>query len=125
MTPSVLAALEGILESLRRTISSSPSNLNTKTIVCQRYEYSSLANVIRSCKYQAKWPKGKTLANKYPDVGIIHFSVTECMRNINNAKKPENWVTYSLEYNECEADFDEKLWRKAADNIDEGMERAA
>lgn len=107
VTPSVLAALEGILESLRRTISSSPSNLNTKTIVCQRYEYSSLANVIRSY------------------VGIIHFSVTECMRNINNAKKPENWVTYSLEYNECEADFDEKLWRKAADNIDEGMERAA
>ena len=49
-TASVIQALEGILDSLRRTIQKSTSNSENKTIVCERYEYLPQANMIRSCK---------------------------------------------------------------------------
>jgi hypothetical protein len=54
VTPSVILALEGILESLSNTISQSKSSSENKAIVCERYEYIPEANVIRSCKDSAE-----------------------------------------------------------------------
>lgn len=49
VVPAVLQALEGILQSLAKTIEQSASNSDTKTIVCERYEYIPEAKMIRSC----------------------------------------------------------------------------
>lgn len=49
MTPAVLKALEGILQSLSKTVEQSSSNADTKSIVCERYEYIPQADLIKSC----------------------------------------------------------------------------
>lgn len=51
---AIVQALESILDSLRRTISVSSSSSQNKMIVCERYEYLSVADEIRSCKNQRK-----------------------------------------------------------------------
>lgn len=51
VTPGIIVALEGILESLRKTMGQSKSNSENRTIVCERYEYIPQANAIRSCKF--------------------------------------------------------------------------
>jgi hypothetical protein len=50
VTPGIIAALEGILESLRRTLGQSNSNTEDRTIICERYEYIPQADVIQSCR---------------------------------------------------------------------------
>ncbi|OTA65972.1 hypothetical protein K449DRAFT_458016 [Hypoxylon sp. EC38] len=107
VTPSVIKALEGILESLRLTISQSHSNSENKTIVCERYEYISQADVIRSY------------------VRVVSFSVTDSMRNVRNAKKAERWVKCKIEYNDYEASFNHNKWKDASDKISEEQKKAA
>ena len=46
----IYQALEQILDSLRKTISTSDSSSSNRTIVCERYEYVKEADAIVSCE---------------------------------------------------------------------------
>jgi len=107
VTPSVIVALESILESLSNTISQSKSSSENKAIVCERYEYIPEANVIRSF------------------VRLISFSVTDSMRDVHKAKSTERRVKCTIEYNDYEANFNQKLWSVEASKIDEEQKKAA
>ena len=49
ITPAVLTALEAILKSLANTVEVSTENAETRTLVCEKYQYLPEADVIRSC----------------------------------------------------------------------------
>ena len=49
VVPAVVTALEGILKSLSKTVEQSSSNTDSKTILCEHYDYIPEADVIRSC----------------------------------------------------------------------------
>ncbi|KAK0642536.1 hypothetical protein DIS24_g8939 [Lasiodiplodia hormozganensis] len=100
-------AVEKILDSLRRTISSSEKSSQRKMIVCERYEYISQTDQIRSY------------------VRLVSFSVTESVKNVQNAKKTETFVTCEIDYNEYEATFNQRLWEKVAADIEEVKKKAA
>lgn len=63
LTPNIYGALEKILTALSKTFNQSSSSADTKTIICERYEYVSEAKMIRSCKNQAGDQVG-ALANR-------------------------------------------------------------
>lgn len=107
VTPSILKSLEKILDSLRLSIKQSSSSGQSRTIVCERYEYIPQANVIKSY------------------VRIISFSVTESIKNVQNAKKTESHVKCAIDYNNYEAVFNQKLWMEEAKNIEEEQKKAA
>ncbi|KAI0836851.1 hypothetical protein F5Y06DRAFT_298085 [Hypoxylon sp. FL0890] len=107
VTPSVILALEGILESLRLTIQQSSSNSENKTIVCERYEYLPQADAIKSY------------------IRVISFSVTNSMRNVQNAKKTSKLIKCTIDYNDYEALFNQNKWNDAAAKIDEEQKKAA
>ncbi|KAI1412727.1 hypothetical protein F5Y13DRAFT_189928 [Hypoxylon sp. FL1857] len=106
VTAGVVRALEGILESLRLTIQQSSSNSENKTIVCEHYEYIPQADAIKSY------------------VRVISFSVTNSMKNVQNAKKTEREIKCTIDYNDYEADFNQKRWDDAAAGIDAEQKKA-
>ncbi|BAE55456.1 hypothetical protein F9C07_399 [Aspergillus flavus] len=107
VVPAVLQALEGILKSLAKTVEQSTTNTDSKTVVCERYEYIPEADVIRSY------------------VRLISFTVTDSMRNVEKAKKTERRVKCTIAYNEYEAVFNRKLWDANSEQIEAEQKKAA
>ncbi|KAE8356260.1 hypothetical protein BDV28DRAFT_127289 [Aspergillus coremiiformis] len=107
VTPVILQALEGILKSLAKTVDQSVSNTDSKTIVCERYEYVPEVDLIRSY------------------VRLVSFTVTDSMRNVEKAKSSERLVTCTIDYNEYEATFNRKLWGEASDKIEDEQKKVA
>ncbi|CZT03143.1 uncharacterized protein RCO7_11521 [Rhynchosporium graminicola] len=107
VTPSVLVTLEKILLALAKSNGQSSGNSETKTIVCERYEYLKEANAIRSY------------------VRLISFSVSDSMKEVNNAKKTEKRVTCNIEYNEYEAVFNHDAWLDIAKEKAEETKKAS
>ena len=54
ITPAVLTALDAILTSLAKTVEVSTENEETRTMVCEKYQYHPEADVIRSCMLSPK-----------------------------------------------------------------------
>ncbi|KAF3761664.1 hypothetical protein M406DRAFT_358068 [Cryphonectria parasitica EP155] len=106
VTPNILKTLEAILQSISSTVENSAGTKDTKTIVCEKYEYLPEADVIASY------------------VRVISFSVSQDMRNVVNAKKTEQEVTCDIEYNEYSARFNQKEWAVAAEDIDASQKKA-
>jgi hypothetical protein len=106
VTPSIYKALEGILFALKGSIDQVTTNSDNKTIVCERYEYISQTNMIKSY------------------VRVVSFAVNENIRNVNNAKKTESHIKCTISYDEYEANFNQKLWRVEAAKI-EGIQKKA
>lgn len=104
---NIFKALEAILESLRLSINQSSSTGQSRTIVCERYEYIPQADVIRSY------------------VRVISFSITENIKHVNNAKKTEHRVKCSIDYSNYDAVFNQKLWAEEAKEINEEQKKAA
>lgn len=123
VTSSVLDALEKILLALAKSNGQSSGNSETKTIVCERYEYLKEANAIRSCMYCMN-TEG-IMANDFADVRIISFSVSDSMKKVNNAKKTEERVTCNIEYNEYEAVFNQEAWLDIAKEKAEETKKAS
>jgi hypothetical protein len=69
--------------------------------------------------------KMKNFANRYPVVRLISFSVTDSMRDVQKAKSTERRVKCTIEYNDYEANFNQKLWGVEASKIDEDQKKAA
>jgi hypothetical protein len=107
ITPIVFQTLEAILDSLRLTIDQTSSSSQSKMIVCERYEYLATAKVIRSY------------------IRLISFSVTQSMKHVHNAKKTSSHVKCTIDYNDYEATFNQKLWSEVAQGIAEEQLKAA
>ncbi|KAF2840444.1 hypothetical protein M501DRAFT_1015498 [Patellaria atrata CBS 101060] len=107
VSAAIVAALEGILSSLAQTIEQSAGDSETRTIVCERYEYLPEADLIKSY------------------VRIVSFTVTDSMKNVQNAKKTTREVECSIDYMEYEATFNRKLWKQTAQAIDDEQKKAA
>ena len=118
ISATIVVALEGILQSLAKTVSESSSSSDNKTVVCERYEYIPQADVIRSCINPAWW-KLQALSDRQADVRIVFFSITESMKNVQSSKKTEKHVKCTIEFNQYEAVFNQKLWKKTSATIAE------
>ncbi|KPM37965.1 hypothetical protein AK830_g8589 [Neonectria ditissima] len=117
VTPTNVQALEGLFTSLRLEISHSFEPNSTKTIICQRYQYISEIDVIRSCEKQ--WTAfNEVITKSSSDIRVISFNITRDMKNVNDTKGTERRITCELEYNEYEAAFNESMWNQTSQDID-------
>ncbi|KXJ94996.1 hypothetical protein Micbo1qcDRAFT_156787 [Microdochium bolleyi] len=101
VTPSTAAyeALEPILGSLRQTIEARQPSSDSRTIVCQRFEYIKEADVIKSY------------------TRVISLWITDSIRKLCDAKKTEKEVSCEIEFNDYETMFNQKLWKQTAESI--------
>ena len=123
ITAANLVALEGILKSLAQTISQSTTMSETRTIICERFENVPETDIITSCMSHA-WRKLQALADKWADIRVVSFYVNDSMRNVQNAKKTEQRVKCTIEYNEYEAMFQRKMWERISQQIDGDQKKA-
>ncbi|KAK3995734.1 hypothetical protein QBC44DRAFT_304931 [Cladorrhinum sp. PSN332] len=104
---SVVKALEHILNSMRKTLTETETEVKQSTILFTRHEYEEHTDSIRSY------------------VRLIHFSVTEEIRNISRVKSSVQKVKCEISYLDYEARFDEVQWQAAEASIDGVMKQAA
>lgn len=64
------------------------------------------------------------MANEFSDVRLVSFSVSDSMSKVNNAKKTEDKVKCTIEYNEYEAIFNQKTWMQIAEEKAEETKKA-
>ncbi|KZM24086.1 uncharacterized protein EKO05_0010257 [Ascochyta rabiei] len=107
ITPSVFKALEAILQSLSKTVEVSSETGETRTIVCEKYQYIPEADSIRSY------------------VRLISFSVSNKMQEIHTAKRDRKDVKCTIEYVEYEAAFNRSLWRETSRAFLESQKKAS
>jgi len=106
VTPSVFKALEAILDSLSKTVEVSTGNDETRTIICEKYQYIPEADVIKSY------------------VRIISFHVSDKMKEVHKAKTDSKTVTCDINYVEYEAEFNRTKWQDAAKDLKESEKKA-
>lgn len=107
VTPHILEAVEEILRSLSHSSAETTTGSESKAIICERYEYISQTKTIKSY------------------IRVISFAITKSISDINNAKKTERRVACTFQYNDYEANFDNRLWKEIEPDILEHQKKAA
>ncbi|KAJ6050154.1 hypothetical protein N7444_006870 [Penicillium canescens] len=100
---SALKSLEGILDSLSKSMEQSAVDKSDKLVVCERFEYIPQADAIKSY------------------IRLIHFATNNETKVINNAKKKESSISCEIKYSDYEAEFNQKNWKVAGALVDERM----
>lgn len=55
---------------------------------------------------------------------IISLAINDRIKNVQKVKKTDTHVRYRIEYINCEADFNDKLWDETAGSMEEEQKKA-
>lgn len=80
---------------------------------------------VRDPKQKTKHLEWSGLLTDDLDARLISFSVTNSMRDVQNAKKTVQHVRCTIDYNDYEASFNQKLWGETSKGIEEEQKKAA